>query len=230
MHNSYVKCVKVINFAFMTHSRITYYSKVEEIINVVSHLIGLILSVAALALLATFAGIYGNVWHIVSFSIFGSSLVILYLASTIYHAASSRKWRRRLNVFDHAAIFVLIAGTYTPFCLVTLNGVMGWVLFGIVWGLALVGITLKIFFTGRFNLVSTISYVLMGWVVLIALGPLVDNLSSGGMWFLVLGGVSYSIGAVFYAIDKIPYNHAIFHMWVLAGSILHFISVFFYLL
>ncbi len=214
----------------MTKIPVTYYQKTEELFNVISHLTGLILSIAALALLVTFASIYGTVWHIVSFSIFGSSLVILYLASTVYHAARSRAWRRKLNVFDHAAIYVLIAGTYTPFCLVTLNGPMGWVLFGIVWGLALVGIILKIFFTGRFNLLSTISYVLIGWVVLIAIKPLIENLDAGGLWLLVLGGISYSVGAVFYAVDKIRFNHAIFHVWVLIGSILHFLSVFFYLL
>jgi len=214
----------------MTRNPITFYPHKEEIFNVISHLLGAILSVAGLALLVTFASIYGTVWHIVSFSIFGSTLVILYLASTLYHAAKSKRVRSKLNVFDHAAIYLLIAGTYTPFCLVTLNGTIGWILFGITWGLAVVGVILKIFFIGRFNTLSTVSYVLMGWVAVIAAKPLYENLSAGGLTFLVLGGISYTIGAIFYAKEHLPYNHAIFHVWVLAGSIMHFISIFFYLL
>lgn len=214
----------------MTRTPLTYYAFKEEILNVISHGLGLVLSIAGLALLVTFASLYGTVWHIVSFSIFGSSLVILYLASTIYHASKSKALRRRLNVFDHAAIYILIAGTYTPFCLVPLNGTMGWVLFGITWGLAVIGVTLKIFFTGRFHRISTASYVLMGWVAVIAAKQLFETLEAGGLVFLVLGGLSYTIGAVFYMIDRLPYNHAVFHVWVLAGSIFHFISVFFFLL
>jgi len=214
----------------MTKYITTYYRAKEEWLNVVTHLLGLLLSIAALALMVTFASLYGNAWHIVSFSIFGSSLVILYLASTLYHAARKRKVREKLNVFDHAAIYVLIAGTYTPYALVTLNGAMGWVLFGITWGLAVAGVVLKLFYTGRFEKLSTTSYILMGWVAVIAAKPLIENLSDGGLLYLVLGGISYTIGAAFYAIRKLPYNHAIFHVWVLAGSILHFVSIFFYVL
>ncbi|MEP0367223.1 MAG: hemolysin III family protein [Cyclobacteriaceae bacterium] len=214
----------------MVKAPLTFYPHKEEILNVITHLAGFVLSVAGLVLLVVFASLYGDAWHIVSFSIFGSSLVMLYLASTLYHSVKSKKWRRKLNVFDHAAIYVLIAGTYTPFCLVTLNGTMGWVLFGITWGLALVGVIFKIFFTGRFNMISTIGYVLMGWVAVIAAKPLYENLETGGLLLLILGGVSYTVGAIFYAIDRLPYNHATFHFWVLAGSLLHFFSVFFYLL
>lgn len=196
----------------------------------VTHFLGLILSVAGLALLVTFASIYGSVWHVVSFSIFGSSMVVLYLASTLYHSAKTKTLRRRLNVFDHAAIYVLIAGTYTPYCLVALNGAIGWVLFGITWGLAIAGIVLKIFFTGRYNKVSTVGYVLMGWVAVFAARPLYEGLHPEALLYLILGGVSYTIGAVFYAVERIPYNHAIFHLWVLAGTALHFVSIFFYLL
>ncbi|WP_421873433.1 PAQR family membrane homeostasis protein TrhA [Marinoscillum sp.] len=209
---------------------ITYYKRKEELLNVITHLAGLVLSIAGLALLVTFASIYGSVWHIVSFSIFGSTLVLLYLASTLYHAAKKKQLRKRLNVFDHSAIYVLIAGTYTPFCLVTLNGWVGWTLFGITWGLAIAGVTLKVFFTGRFNLLSTIGYVAMGWIAIVAAKPLFEQLSSGALWFLILGGVSYTIGAIFYLLDRMKYNHAIFHVWVLLGSILHFIAVFFFLL
>lgn len=208
---------------------ITFYSHKEEIFNVVSHLIGLALSIAGLSLLVTFASIYGTVWHIVSFSIFGSSMVVLYLASTLYHAAKRKKLRRRLNVFDHSAIYVLIAGTYTPYCLVTLNGTLGWVLFGIVWGLALTGVVLKFFFTGRYDKISTVAYVLMGWVGVFAAKPLYENLQNEALLFLIIGGISYTIGALFYSIKKLPYNHAIFHVWVLLGTIAHFFSIFYLL-
>lgn len=214
----------------MKNNPVTYYTHQEEVLNVITHLTGLILSLGALVLLVVFASIYGNVWHIVSFSIFGSCMVTLYLASTLYHAASSRSLRRKLNVFDHSAIYLLIAGTYTPYCLVALNGTMGWTLLGVTWGLASAGIALKIFYTGRYNKLSTIGYVLMGWVAVIAAKPLYESLQPEALLFLILGGVSYTIGAVFYAIERIPYNHAIFHLWVLAGSALHFVSIFWYLL
>jgi hemolysin III len=135
-----------------------------------------------------------------------------------------------LNVFDHAAIYVLIAGTYTPYCLVTLNGAMGWTVFGITWGIALVGISLKIFFTGKFNKLSTISYVLMGWVAVIAAKSLYHNLQTEALVYLLLGGASYTLGALIFLWEKLPYNHAIFHVFVLIGTIMHFISIFFYLI
>lgn len=208
----------------------TYYSRKEEFLNVITHLIGLILSVAGLILLIVFSSIYGNAWHIVSFTIFGSSMVLLYLASTLYHAAGKKSLRKKLNVFDHAAIYVLIAGTYTPYCLVALNGVIGWILFGITWGIALIGIVLKIFFTGKYDRISTISYVLMGWLAVIAAKSLYNNLQTEALVYLILGGISYTIGALIFAIPKLPYNHAIFHVFVLVGTILHFVSVFFYML
>lgn len=213
----------------MSGIQITYYPRKEEILNVITHSIGLLLSVAGLALLVTFASIYGTVWHIVSFSIFGSSMVVLYLASTLYHSVRKKTLRKKLNVFDHSAIYVLIAGTYTPFCLVALNGATGWVLFGIIWGLALSGIVLKLFFTGKYDRISTIAYVLMGWVAVLAAKPLMDGLSQDALLFLVLGGISYTIGAVFYSLRKLPYNHAIFHVWVLLGTAAHFFSIFFLL-
>lgn len=210
----------------MSGAFITYYRRKEEVLNVITHFFGFILSIAGLALLVTFASIYGNAWHVVSFSIFGSSMVTLYLASTLYHSARKKTLRKKLNVFDHSAIYVLIAGTYTPYCLVALNGVVGWVLFGIVWGLALAGIVLKLFYAGRFDLLSTIAYVAMGWVAVFAAKPLMQNLEGFSLLFLLLGGISYTIGAVFYSIRKLPYNHAIFHMWVLLGTISHFFSIF----
>jgi hemolysin III len=206
------------------------YSPMEEKINIVSHAIGFVLSMVALVLLIARAIQYGNAWHIVSFSIFGSSLMILYAASTIYHSAQSAVLRSRLNIFDHASIYVLIAGTYTPFTLVTLNGSTGWVLFGISWGLALTGLILKLFFTGKYNIISTIMYVFMGWIIVFAIKPLIHQLPLNGLLWLFAGGISYTIGAILYSIDKIKFNHAIFHLLVLFGSFCHFMSVFFYVL
>jgi hemolysin III len=205
-----------------------YYSPIEEKINTISHAIGFILSIVALVLLVTHANLHGNVWHIVSFSIFGASLIILYAASTLYHSAKKSKLRNRLKIIDHASIYVLIAGTYTPFTLVTLKGTIGWVIFGTSWGLALTGIILKLFFTGRYNLISTIMYVLMGWVIVFVIKPLINNLPLEGLLWLFAGGISYTIGAILYSIKKIKFNHAIFHMFVLMGSFCHFMSVFFY--
>jgi len=178
--------------------------------------------------LVVYANIEGNIWHIVSFSIYGSSLLILYLASTLYHGAKNPELKQKLNVFDHAAIYVLIAGTYTPFALVTLNGFWGWLIFGIVWGIALIGLVLKLFYTGRFRKISTLAYVLMGWVVIIAIKPLINNLSGDGLFWLFIGGVFYTVGAVFYLLKKLPYSHGIFHVFVLLGSLSHFFAVFYY--
>ena len=209
---------------------IKYYSSIEEKINIISHAIGFILSIVALVLLVTHANLHGDVWHIVSFSIFGASLIILYAASTFYHSAKKSELRNRLKIIDHASIYVLIAGTYTPFTLVTLNGTIGWVIFGTSWGLALTGIILKLFFTGKYNLISTIMYVLMGWVIVFAIKPLINNLPLEGLLWLFAGGISYTIGAILYSIKKIKFNHAIFHTFVLMGSLCHFMSVFFYVL
>ena len=209
---------------------IKYYSPIEEKINIISHAVGFIFSMVALVLLVRHATRHGDVWHIVSFSIFGASLIILYAASSFYHSAKKPELRNRLNIIDHASIYVLIAGTYTPFTLVTLKGTIGWVIFGISWGLALAGIILKLFFTGKYNLMSTIMYVLMGWVIVFAIKPLMNNLPLEGLRWLVAGGISYTIGAILYGIKKIKFNHAIFHMFVLMGSFCHFVSVYFYVL
>ena len=202
----------------------------EEKINIISHAIGFILSIVALVLLMAHACLHGDVRHIVSFSIFGASLMMLYAASTFYHLAKKPALRNRLKIMDHASIYVLIAGTYTPFTLVTLKGATGWVIFGISWGLALTGIILKLFFTGKYDLISTIMYILMGWVIVFAIKPLIRNLPLEGLLWLFAGGISYTVGAVLYSIEKIKFNHAIFHLFVLIGSFCHFISVFFYVL
>lgn len=206
----------------------TSYPPKEEKINVWSHFIGFILSIAALSVLVVKSSLFGNVWHIVSYSIYGASMILLYLASTLYHKSKKPKLRARLNVFDHAAIYVLIAGTYTPFTLVTLHGVTGWVLFGMTWGAATLGVVFKIFFIGKYDKLSTVMYVVMGWMVIFAVKPLIENLSTEGLIWLTLGGVFYTVGAIFYSREKLAYNHAIFHVFVLLGSISHFVSIFFY--
>jgi len=214
----------------MEKKDITYYDPKEEKFNVISHAIGLVLSIAALVLLVVYSSIYGSAWHIVSFSIYGASLIVLYSASTFYHYVQSPKLRHRLNIFDHSAIYVLIAGTYTPFTLVVLNGWVGWTIFGVSWGLAIVGIILKLFFTGKYDKISTFTYVLMGWVVIFAIKPLVHNLSFEGLMWLLAGGIFYTVGAVLYSIKNLKFNHAIFHIFVLLGSFAHFVAVFFYVL
>ena len=206
----------------------TVYPPLEEKINVISHALGLFLSVVALVLLVIQASFNGTVWHVVSFSIFGFSLILLYAASTFYHSAKTPKLRKRLNIFDHASIYILIAGTYTPFALVTLNGTMGWVIFGITWGIAITGVILKLYFTGKYDRISTIAYVLMGWIIVIAIKPLLNNLSAEGLAWLLAGGIAYTIGAILYSAKKLKFNHAIFHVFVLLGSFCHFIAVFFY--
>jgi hemolysin III len=204
------------------------YSIVEERINVVSHAFGFYLSILALALLTIRAIMIGGALHIVSFTIFGLSLIVLYSASTLYHRAKEPEVRGRLKIFDHASIYVLIAGSYTPFTLVTLTGTAGWVIFGISWGAALTGIILKLFFTGRFNIVSTVMYVVMGWVIVFAIKPLIHNLPHAGIMWLFGGGVAYTVGAILYSIKYIKFNHAIFHILVLIGSFCHFMAVYFY--
>lgn len=207
-----------------------YYTRAEELANVLTHGIGFVLSIVALAFLVVFASLKGDAWHIVSFSIYGASLVILYLASTSFHLSQKIELRKYLNIFDHASIYLLIAGTYTPFMLITLRGPWGWSLFGIVWGLSIAGIILKLFFTGRFNTMSTVLYVVLGWIVVLAIDPLVEALPLPGLLWLFAGGLSYTIGAAFFLLNRISFNHAIFHVFVLLGSICHFIAIFWYVL
>ncbi len=214
----------------MEEKHLTYYNSTEEKLNVITHGIGLILSIVAFVLLVIHASEIGTTRHVVSFIIFGASLILLYSASTFYHYSQRPNIRRKLNILDHASIYVLIAGTYTPFTLVTLQGTLGWVIFGITWGIALIGIFLKLFYTGRFDKASTIAYVAMGWVIIFAIKPLIANLPANGLYWLFAGGVFYTIGAVLYSIKKLKYNHAIFHVFVLLGSFSHFMAVYFYVL
>jgi hemolysin III len=206
------------------------YSFIEEIINSVTHGAGILLSIAALVLMVVFASLSGSAVHVVSCAIFGVTLILLYTASTLYHGIPYPRVKRILKIFDHCCIYLLIAGTYTPFLLVTLRGALGWTLFGIIWFLALLGVLFKLFFIHRFKIVSTIAYVLMGWIIILAIKPLMAALPAGGLIFLVAGGLAYSLGVIFYAWKKLPFNHAIWHLFVLAGSICHFFAVLFYVL
>lgn len=200
-------------------------SKREEIANAITHGLGALLAIAALIILTIFSAINGNVWHIVSFSVFGATLVILYMASTLYHSFTNEKIKILFRKFDHMSIYLLIAGTYTPFCLTVLNNWIGWTLFGIVWGSAILGIVLKAFFTGKKELLSTLLYVLMGWVALIAIKPLFDSVTLTTFILLMTGGVFYTAGTYFFVKDRIKYFHSIWHLFVLAGSTFHFFAV-----
>jgi len=202
----------------------------EELVNVITHAIGAAMGIAGLSALVLGAAHYGDPWRTVSFSIYGATLVILYLASVFYHGARSPRIKRFLQFFDHSAIYLLIAGTYTPFTLVSMRGNWGWTMFGLIWGLAVAGILLNIFFFGRLGVVSTILYLLMGWIVVIAIKPVLDAVSLRGLAWLVAGGLAYTLGVVFYAWRRLPYAHPIWHLFVLAGSILHFFAIYFYVL
>jgi hemolysin III len=204
-------------------------TRLEEILNSVSHGLGALLSIAALVLMVVFSAITGKTMTLVSCSIYGVTLITLYLASTCYHFARDPALKKKLKVLDHTSIFLLIAGTYTPFLLVTLNGVWGWSLFGVIWGFALIGIIFKLFFTGRYEYVGLAMYLLMGWIVVIAVKPLMHDLAFGGLMWLVAGGLSYTLGVVFYATDhKYHFGHFLWHLFVLGGSICHFFAIFFY--
>ncbi len=204
------------------------YSPTEEFANRVTHGLGAVLSLAGLVLMVVYSVLHGDAWVITSTAIYGASLVILYSASTLYHSVTSAKWRRLCQKLDHAAIYLLIAGTYTPFTLGPLRGGWGWTLFGIVWGCAVIGVVLKLFFAGKADFLSTIAYLAMGWLVIIAIKPLLAALPAGGLWLLVAGGLCYSVGTIFYLWPKLRFNHAIWHLWVLAGSACHWAAVFFY--
>jgi len=172
----------------------------------------------------------GTAWHVVSCTIYGSTLVILYAASTLYHSIQSPRAKRVLRIIDHGAIYLLIAGTYTPFTLVNLRGGLGWTLFGVVWTLAALGIVFKVFHVDRVPIVSTLVYLSMGWLVVIAWKPVVTLIPVGGLALIAAGGAAYTLGVFFFAANRIPYNHAIWHLFVLAGSIFHYVAVLLYVL
>ena len=201
-----------------------------ELSNVLTHGVGFLASIAALVLLVSCAGFYGGVREITASAVYGATLVALYFASTLYHSTRTVAARRITRILDHIAIYLLIAGTYTPFTLIALRGPWGWTLFGVVWGLALVGVVYEIFFCGRFKLVSIFVYLAMGWLVIVAIKPLVSHLPPAGVVWLAAGGVAYSLGTIFYAWKTFPHHHAIWHLFVLGGSICHFVAVMRYVL
>jgi hemolysin III len=202
----------------------------EEIANSVTHGAGFFVSVAALVLLVVSAAATGDAWRVTAASVYGATLVLLYAASTLYHALPGIRVKAVFQRLDHAAIYLLIAGTYTPFVLVTLRGGWGWALFGVVWGLAVLGVVLKSVFGIRLAALSTVVYVIMGWLVVIAAAPLVARLPAGGLRWLVAGGVLYTLGVAFFALERVRYSHAVWHLFVLAGSAAHFCAVFWYTL
>ena len=199
----------------------------EEIINAITHGIGSLLSIAALVVLIIIAGRQGDIWHLVSFSIYGSTLILLYLSSTLYHSFSNPKVKNLFARFDHISIFMLIAGTYTPILLTSMRGIWGWTLFGIIWGLAIVGAVIRSIYLHRFRKLMVAVYLLMGWMFVIAGKQIYLSLPSASITFLVLGGIAYSVGVVFYMWRRLPYAHGIWHLFVLAGSVLHFFAIYF---
>ena len=207
---------------------IARYSIGEEIANAVTHGVGALLSIAGLAVLVSYAALYGDAWHVVSSSIFGATLVLLYAASTVYHSVWHLQTKKILQRLDHSAIFLLIAGTYTPFALVNMRGAWGWTLFGVVWFLALLGIALQLFPRRRNERLSLILYLGMGWMAVAAIKPFVAGVETGGLILLLIGGLFYSLGVIFYVWRQLSYHHAIWHGFVLAGSTFHFFAVLFY--
>lgn len=205
-------------------------SKKEEIVNSTTHGIGVFLAVAATAILAVRAALYGDAWHVVTFCVFGAGLINLYIASTVFHGAKNIQLKYKLNRFDHSSIYVLIASTYTPFSLTALRGPFGWVIFGLIWGLAIAGVVFKVwFYTSKYRSLSMWLYIVMGWLILIAIVPIIKKLPNISLWFLLAGGLSYSFGTFFYIKRKIPFGHGIFHLFIIAGSTCHFFAIYFLL-
>jgi hemolysin III len=201
------------------------FSKGEEIANAIIHGIGVLLSIAALVILIVFSSLYGTAWHVVSFTIFGTTMVLLYTSSTLVHSFPVGRAKDIFEILDHSSIYFFIAGTYTPFLFIAVKGTLGWTLFGIIWGLAIVGTVFKAFFVKRFLHLSTGLYLVLGWMIVFAWGPLVETVPSQGIVFLVIGGILYSVGAIFYMWRGFHYHHAIWHVFVLAATIMHFFSV-----
>ncbi|KHT60701.1 hemolysin [Photobacterium gaetbulicola] len=205
------------------------YSVTEEVANSVSHALGMVFGIIGLVLLLVQAvGADADALSITSLSIYGASMILLYLASTLYHAIPFERAKRALKTFDHCAIYLLIAGTYTPFLLISLRTPLAITLMAVIWAIALVGIMLKIAFVYRFKRLSLATYLTMGWLSLIAVYPLAMSLATGGLVLLAVGGIVYSVGVVFYVNKRIPYNHAIWHLFVLGGTVCHFLAIYFY--
>ncbi|OQY42845.1 MAG: hemolysin III [Anaerolineaceae bacterium 4572_78] len=206
------------------------YTVGEEIANSITHGIGAILSLAGLTMLVLLASLFGTVWHIVGFSIYGTTLFLMYLISTLYHSFSQPRVKRVFRIMDHASIYLLIAGTYTPLFLIPMRSFFAWIILAIVWALAISGIIFKIYFVGRFEVVSVIFYILMGWLGAITPASLLDRMPEGSLGWILAGGIVYTVGVLFYSLHKIPYNHAIWHIFVIGGSFCHYWVMLIYIL
>ena len=210
--------------------KLSFYHPTEEKFNIASHGFGFFLSFLGLILMLSAAASYGGNWRIVSALVYGVSLMILYAASTLYHSAKKPTRRYKLRILDHAAIYVSIAGAYTPYCILILPRYFGWTLLAFVWTIALIGIVLKLFFTGKYNKISTVAYVVMGWLGVFTLKPIIEAVDIECVLLIILSGVLYTIGAILYSLKSMKFNHAIFHVFVLLGSFTHYLSVFLYVL
>lgn len=206
------------------------FSKGEEIANAITHGIGVVLSIAALVILIVFSSLEGNAWHIVSFTLFGITMVLLYTSSTLLHSLPDGKAKDIFEILDHSSIYFFIAGSYTPFLFVVVQGKLGWTLFGIVWGLAIGGTIFKVYFVKRFLVISTVLYVVMGWMIVFTWRPLIEKLATNGIILLVIGGLLYTLGAIFYVWRGFKFHHALWHLFVLAGSVMVFFCVLWYVL
>ncbi|ARB92660.1 hemolysin III [Legionella longbeachae] len=206
----------------------TSQTRVEEIGNASTHALGALLSLIALVLLTLFAAYQNDSLKLVSSIVFGSTLLLMYVCSTLYHSMMNPKIKHLFRILDHASIYLLIAGSYTPFVLVTINGSLGWTIFTIIWSLAFVGVLFKWFFVHKFDLLSTLIYLLMGWMALLIVKPLYQLLPPGGLTYIVAGGLCYTVGVIFYIWERLVFSHVLWHLFVLSGSICHFFAVFFY--
>lgn len=200
----------------------------EELANCLTHAFGFLFGLAGLVILVVSAAMTGDAWTVVTFSVYGATLVLLYLASTLYHTARHPRLKNFLRVMDHSAIYLLIAGTYTPFTLLNMRGPLGWTIFGIIWALAVIGIFFKSVDINRWPVFSVLLYIAMGWLGIVALKPSLEYIPAGGIALLLAGGVTYTVGVAFYALEKLPYNHTIWHLFVLGASAFHFFAVLFY--
>lgn len=208
----------------------TPYTAVEELLHALSHGIGAILSVVALLLMLQLSTLNGDGWHLASSIVYGASLILLYSSSTLYHSVSHIETKHKLRQLDHAAIFILIAGTYTPFTLINLRDNWGLPLFTLIWVVALAGVVIELATKLKYKKLSLALYLGMGWLVIIAIQPMLNNVATGGLLLLLAGGLSYSFGVIFYAWKTLFLHHAIWHLFVLGGSVLHFLAVYYYVL
>lgn len=203
------------------------YTPKEELANCITHAIGIFIGIAVLTLLVVFSSLHKSAWEVVSCAIYGVTFILLYLSSTLYHSIKNPRIKSIMKTVDHSAIYLLIAGTYTPYALAPLRGPLGWTLLGVIWGCAILGVIFKVFFTGRYKIVSMLSYLFMGWLSVLVIKPLYHELNNTGFTFFVVGGLCYTVGAIFYLWKSLPWSHAIWHLFVLAGSLCHFFSILF---